>query len=531
MSFSLVAGVTRGTAGSASEQFAADVAQVDSTQTTAAEVFDASVSRAELTEACKVSLDFLASLILGEIYQYGYPRPLRAMWQMLCAASLETLGKPKYAIGIPRGFSKTILLKLYVVWLVLFSDRKFVLVICNTATHANNFIADVADMLDNSNIIKIFGNWRAGIDKSTGIDRQDLKKFSFRGRDIIIAAMGAGSSPRGLNIKFVRPDIILMDDMQNKEEASNAEIAKEQLDWMLGTLMMACHPQRCVFVFVGNMYPFEGSILRKLKHSTSWIAFITGAILADGTSIWPEHRSIDDLLGELAMLEEQGRPELFYAEVMNDEEGGTVSGIDVSKIKLCPEELDATQAQGGAVIIDPSGKKNTSDATAIGAFLVFDGIPIYWEVIEKRLDPGETIQQATFLAIKYGMQLIVVEDVAYQSTLCYWFEKIWEMMGVGGVEIGTVSTGGLAKNARLRSWCNKLLSGSNMLHPQVRSRVVYQITQWNPLKNKNVDDVMDVGSYMDEVVAKYQQFMPLMIQAAVEEQALGAHTGDLALAF
>ena len=220
------------------------------------DTFDVSAARDKLTELCRTSLDFLASIILLEIFAYGYPKLFHAIWQMLCDAALQGKGKPKYAIGIPRGFSKTIILKLYVVWLVLFSERQFILIICNTATHANNFIADVADMLDNNTLVKLFGNWRAGIDKLTGIDRQDLKKFSFRGRNIIIAAMGTGGSPRGLNIKFVRPDVIIMDDMQNRDEAKNPEIAAEQLTWMLGALMMACHPQRCVFIFVGNMYPF-----------------------------------------------------------------------------------------------------------------------------------------------------------------------------------------------------------------------------------------------------------------------------------
>ena len=172
-------------------------------------------------------------------------------------------------------------MKLYVVWLVLFSDRKFILIVCNTASHANNFIADVQDMLSNPNIVNIFGDWRAGIEKDT----QELKKFSFRGKTTIIAGIGSGGSVRGLNIKFVRPDIVLMDDIQTREEAANDVIANALFDWMLGTLMKACHPQRCVFIFVGNMYPFEGSILRKLKHSKEWISFITGAILADGESI------------------------------------------------------------------------------------------------------------------------------------------------------------------------------------------------------------------------------------------------------
>lgn len=470
--------------------------------------FEASASRGELVESCRVSLDFLASMILTDIYAYGYPPELKAAWQLICTSALSAVGKPKHAIGIPRGFAKTILLKLYVVWLILFSDRKFILIVCNTASHAENFIADVADMLSSPNIIAIFGDWRAGgLEK----DRQELKKFTFRGQSKIIAGIGSEGSVRGLNIKYVRPDIVLMDDMQNRDQAANADVASELFTWMLGTLMKACHPQRCVFIFVGNMYPFEGSILRKLKHSKEWTSFITGAILADGESLWPEHRSTADLMQELAFDTEQGRPQIFFSEVMNDEESGTVSGIDVSKIPDCPMHLVASQAQGGFVLIDPSLGKKTSDDVAIGAILIYDGKPVLVEKKMGKFDPGATIQNATFLAAKYNMQLIVVEGVAYQATLKFWFDFIFNQLGISGIHVGTVSPEGMQKNSRIIEMFKLLLKGMLLLGKDVRSDVIYQITQFNPLKRNNKDDLLDILAYVYKVMDEYQSYLPLLI--------------------
>lgn len=487
--------------------------------------FEAAASRGELVESCRDSLDFLAAMVLTEIYAYGYPAPLKAAFQMISAAAMTLVGKPKYAIGIPRGFAKTIILKLYVVWLILFSDRRFILVVCNTASHAENFIADVADMLSNSNIVSIFGDWRGPTGKPEK-DRQELKKFHFRGKDIILAGIGSGGSVRGLNIKFRRPDIVLMDDMQNREEAENPDVASAMFDWMLGTLMKACHPQKCVFIFVGNMYPFQGSILRKLKHSKEWISFITGGILADGDSLWPEHRSIQDLLQELAFDTEQGRPQLFFSEVMNDEESGTVSGIDVSKIPECPQHLDGAQAQGGMVIIDPSLGKKTSDDVAIGAVLIFDGIPVLREIDVGKFSPGATITKSTSLAAKYSMQLIVAEGVAYQATLAYWFTFIWTQMGIKGFIIGLVNPAGMLKNARIVAMFKLLLSGKILLHKDVRSAVIYQITQFNPLKTKNVDDLLDILAYIYKVMEENEMHLPLMIMDNWQEEMPAASHDD-----
>lgn len=492
------------------------------------QTLEVSASRGDLIEACKVNLDFLASLILTDIYKYGYPAALQTMWQMLCVAAGGLTGKPKYALGIPRGFSKTIWLKLYVVWLILFSDRRFILIVCNTASHANNFIADVQDMLDNPNIVSIFGNWRAGIEKDT----QELKKFTFRGKKNIIAGIGSGGSVRGLNIKFVRPDIVLMDDMQNRDEAENAEVASSMMDWMLGTLMKACHPQRCVFVFVGNMYPFEGSILRKLKKSKEWISFITGAILANGESLWPEHRTIEDLLSELAFDTEQGRPHIFFSEVMNDEDGGTVSGIDVSKIPQLPAALEDAHAQGGMIIIDPSLGKKKSDDLAITAFLIYDGVPVARESVVGKFDPGQTIKESVILASKYNIGLIAVEAVAYQESLVFWFNFIFQQMGMSGIFVGTVTTGGLSKNSRILAMFKQLLSGKLMLHPTVRSAVIHQVTQFNPLITKNKDDVLDTLAYPYKVMELYPDSLPLILNADNSLDLPDASFGsDLELAF
>jgi len=460
---------------------------------------DVAADRSETIAACKSSLDFFAAFILTELYEYGYPPILKAMWELICNSALLTKGKFRFALGIPRGFSKTIMLKLYVVWAVLFTDKKFILIVCATEPHVINFIADVCDMLDHPNIRLLFGDWRLAQTKDSGT----LKVFSFRGRNIIIGGIGQGGSPRGFNIKYIRPDLIVMDDIQQKEDSQNQEMAQALMVWMLGTLMKACHPRNCTFIFVGNMYPYEGCILRKLKHSREWLSLITGAITADGKSIWPEHRDIDDLLEELAVDTEQGHPEVFFSEVMNDEEAGTVSGIDVSKIPDCPPHLDVGSAQGGCVIIDPSLGKKKSDDVAIGAVLYFDGLPVLRELNIGKFDPGKTIQVATFLAIKYGMRLIVCEAVGYQETLVYWFNVVFAQIEVKGIQVRTVSPEGMMKNARIRDALKLMLAGKLLLHRDTRSAAIYQITQWNPLKTSNKDDILDVLAYAPKVLNLY----------------------------
>lgn len=420
----------------------------------------------------------------------------------------------RLAIGIPRGFAKTALLKIFTVFIILFTKRNFILIVCNTEALAHNFIADVFDILSSPNIKSLFGDYALGLEKDT----QGLKKLGFRGRDIIIAGIGVGTSLRGLNLKFRRPDVILMDDMQAREDAENKKTAQDQLIWMLGTLMKARNYERCLFIFVGNMYPFEGSILRKLKYNPQWLSFICGALTAAMESIWPEFRPVDDIMAEYEHDLSLGHPEIFYAEVLNDEEAGTVSGVDISKIPPYPESLDQIEPNGGFIIIDPASGKQWGNDVAIGKFFIYDGKPVLSEVENDKFSPLQTIHSALKMALTSGIKVIAVESNAYQYTLLFWFNFVCQQLQISGIEFCELTAGTLTKNAKIKNMINALIAGEVLLHPRVRSKVMYQISQWNPLKRDNVDDILDILAWCFICVEIYGTFME--IQGSIDYNTL-----------
>lgn len=464
---------------------------------------DVGVDRDSAVAACKNYLNFFAATCLPEVYRFGFPPLLLAVWQMLTSAAVHETGQLRLALGLPRGFAKTLLLKLFVVYCVLFTNRRFILVVCNTATLAENFIADVVDTLSSSNILRLFGDWRIGMEKDT----QELKKFTFRNRHITIAGLGSGSSLRGLNLKFERPDVILMDDMQSKEESDSATESNSQLLWMLSTLMKANNKVRCLFVFLGNMYSSEGCILKKLQTNPAWISFITGAILEDGESLWPELRTVESLIEELENDESMGHPEIFFSEVMNDAEAGSRSNIDFTKINVWPEPApgDDMFPEGGFVIIDPALKKATSDDCAIGAFYIFDGEPVLWDLRSGKFSELEKVTTCIELALQYKLAAIVVEAVAYQESLCFWMNLKVKQLGLHALRILTINPGGIAKNARIIAMAKSLTAQKDRIwvRKAVRSLVVHQLVYWNPLKTKNKDDALDILAYAKKVIIEF----------------------------
>lgn len=486
-------------------------------------VVEGAFSRDSAFKLAKTELNFLAALAAPEIFLSHYPQIHVAVWQLLVAAvngdkeKVQSLtGREgildeflKLALGLPRGHAKTTLIKLFVLYCVLFTDRQFILIVCANSGLAENFLADVADMLDSANIKSVFGDWRFAMEKDT----QDVKKFTFLSRDIIIQAAGKGAV-RGLNIKNRRPDVIVMDDMQTREDSESPTQADKDLSWMLGTLMKLKDPRRCLYIFVGNMYHSPGCILRKLKNNKQWISFIVGAILSDGKPIWPELHSIESLMAELENDTAMGKPEIFFSEVQNDTETGVSAIFDITKVPASPYEEQREFCLGRFVIIDVATDKIGADDTTIALYGLY-GTDIVMEDLEAgSMNPKQTIINSLKMALLNGATLICVESVAYQSTLLFWFNEVCEEIELTGIVFGEVFPRGLPKNHRIVQWFKRLLPQvdkdtgkvnppNEYLSEKVRARVMFEAQNFRPMKKDNQDNIIDNGAYAQQAVELY----------------------------
>lgn len=456
---------------------------------------EVSATASEAAALAKTDFNFLGMLAAPDEFTLLFPAFYLAIHSRLTSFKDKL---ERFALGIPRGFAKTTFIKLLCLWYILFSSKKFILLVGAAEELAVNTLADICDLLSSPNIVRLFGNWQLDVE----VDTQKLKVFHFRGRSIILRAIGANTAVRGINRKNARPDVIIMDDIQKKEDSENKELSDQLLKWVLGTLMKARSNEGCTYIYVGNMYP-QNCILEKLKNNTQWTSFTVGGILADGTSLWEELRPVEELLSEYQSDLEMGHPEIFISEVLNSTDVALASGIDISKIPEPPDWFLSTEPEGSFIHIDPSSGKKRGDDCTINHFSVVDGIPIFDELEAGTFSPLETIKTAIAMGMKNDTRLICVEDVAYQSTLLFWFNHYCEEQGITGFEFHPVSPKGRAKNNRIKLGLIRLLKGQTYLHPKVRSRVISQIVDWNPSKVDNTDDIIDSLGYVEEIMQDY----------------------------
>jgi hypothetical protein len=258
------------------------------------------------------------------------------------------------------------------------------------------------------------------------------------------------------------------------------------------------------------MYP-QNCILQALKNNSQWTSLVVGGLLSDGTSLWEELRPAEELIAEYQSDLEMGHPEIFISEILNSTDIAPPSGIDINKIPVLPgyyqQLLDDGEAEGSFIIIDPSSGKKTGDDCAICHYDVIDSKPIFTELATGTFSPLETIEAAINMGLRKNTRLIGVEGVAYQSTLLFWFNHYCNENGISGFEFVELSPKGQAKNNRIKRGLLSLIAGEIYLGSAVRSTVMAQIVEWNPMIINNKDDIIDPIGYVDELVRDYGDLM------------------------
>ena len=479
------------------------------------ELYSGAFEAADLANAARDDLDTLSALATPEVFEFGWPRILKGVWGWLCQEIQPKRYFPNMALGLPRGFGKTTLVKLFILYCILFTDRKFILVMSATAHHAQNILRDVVSMLSEPNIIKIFGDWRLGIET----DNKDVKVFGYRGRTIILAGLGAGGSVRGLNVDNARPDLMIFEDVQTREDADSQKVSEDLESWMLGTAMKAKSPKGCMTLFIANMYPTPHSLLKKLKKNKHWAKFICGGILEDGTSLWEDLQPIRQLCAEYLRDLESGHPEIFHAEVLNDENASLNNLVDYSRLPNYPYQDDDIPA-GKFIVIDPATDKVNADAVSVGYFEVHgNSEPALIEVTEGRLTPKETIKEALRMCSAHNCHLVVIESNSYQYTLKWWADEICRQLGIVGIHFVDIYSGKMSKVTRILNMFKLYIKGDIWVHPRCRSQVHAQISGFNPLKTNNTDGLLDLLTYAPRVIAEFAALLSIQTLEGMQEFA------------
>lgn len=203
-------------------------------------------------------------------------------------------------IAAPRGFSKsTVTDTVYLAHIVLYARAHFIMLISDTYSQAQMLIDGLKSELESNEVIRwIFGDVRDGLWSSDGLT---ISGYGDTERELIrVIPRGAGMKVRGLRFKQYRPDLVIVDDLENDEMVESFDRRQKLYNWFTRALMPALAKDVGRIIMVGTTLHREAllsKILRKEGTFAGWHTHRYQGIKPDGTSLWPERFNLEYIKG------------------------------------------------------------------------------------------------------------------------------------------------------------------------------------------------------------------------------------------
>jgi len=318
----------------------------------------------------------------------------------------------RVCISAPRGFAKSHFWTLYYpLFKALSCPGTSIIIVSASATLAEKFLMKIKRELElNSDLIAQYGT------QETKTWRNNLLHLS---NGSMLEAIGANGRIRGN-----RPDIVIMDDLENDMNVRSEDIQLHMVHWFKEAVINTLTVDGQIIIVGTPLHPmsFLSRILDKdisVLHSyDKWVIKHFGARGEDGKSVWPQHYTT----AWLDEKEDEIGPAAFAQEYMGNPVPDELRPFKPEMIqwyKELPKRLIFTTT------VDPAATTgNESDYTAIVTVGTdADGTMYVADAIRGRWEPDEIIEKIFQQYLTYGSRTIAIEEVAFSNMLRKQLEK------------------------------------------------------------------------------------------------------------
>lgn len=296
--------------------------------------------------------------------------------------------------------------------------RSYLVVICSTQRAASKKLQECSRELAASDAI------RALVEKVVEDSGLALEVQYRSGQRVRIEAYGKGAAVRGLSWGSKRPDLVIIDDPQDEEDARSETVTETDWDWFLSDVYFLGQSSR-IFLIGNNLG--ERCIIERVLAGAEQLGFQAVRIPVldtEGRSAWPEKWSAERILAEREEFARLGKLDIWYRNKMCECIAPDSQKFRREMFRYFENSLKTDGMNIYTTVDLAISKKPGADYSAI----VTVGVSSegHWFVLDVdygRYDPTQTMD-AIFSAVQKWQPLAVgIEAVAYQSALQHFLEK------------------------------------------------------------------------------------------------------------
>ena len=354
------------------------------------------------------------------------------------------------ADAAPRGEAKsTMVTQLFSLWCIVTGQKHYIVIVMDSIDQAYPMLEAIKAELEFNPRLK------TDFPEACGQGRVWQSGTAVTANDVKIQVAGSGKKLRGLRHGPYRPDLVVLDDIENDEAVRNPDMRDKLEGWLKKTVLhLGGVGQKFDVVYIGTILHYD-SVLNRTLNNPMWHSARFKAMLKwpDNMALWDEWETIlrnNGKAGEamaqafyeaneaemtagaqtswaargvldLMKIRARDGHAAFDSELQNDPVSGE-DAVFANILNNCfykPSEIPPDAVRFGA--LDPSlGKAGASrdpSAILVGAFDRKTGI-LYVEVaqIKKRL-PDLIIEDVIALQAKHKCKVWAVETVQFQEFL------------------------------------------------------------------------------------------------------------------
>jgi len=363
--------------------------------------------------ACEKSLMLFSIYYFTEYHKYKMPDFHKDWYNAF-------LNKQILSLITFRESAKTSLAKIKLIHDIVYKKKKLILWVSFDKSKAKSNLFDIAIQLQtNKKLINDFGQLFFDIGKEEKSTKKSIDEFITE-NDIKVKAFSTGQTTRGENYKQFRPDLIILDDIENLDTIDSepkTEQVKRFMDELLGGL-----DANAQIIVLGNRLTNNGSITyfedKVRDNHNAYLCDIP--VIKDGVITWDSKYCHTDKESEATgKVSLESKIRILGYQAYNRE---------MLNIPITPEEQEfrkewfryITRQEVEAkntrrfLTIDPAMSKDTH-ADYTGFCENYVDIENFWNIsaYRMRLNPKELVDYLFTIHDKRQFEIIGIEKTAY----------------------------------------------------------------------------------------------------------------------
>ena len=262
----------------------------------------------DIMEACYLSTQLFASTFLHERFYRPFDDIHTQIFDIIDDDSIQLA-----AIAAPRGIGKTSIINLArPAKKIVYDDSPYIVPVSLSATSAVQQSENLKmELLSNEMIVKMFKGFKSDIfSKEQWVAKNAI--------NTCVMPRGSQQQIRGLLYRNHRPNLIIVDDLEDPEAVDNPDQRKKQKDWFYADLMNCIDAGRNDWrIIVLGTILHEDALLVELLEDKDWESVILS--LCDDNL----HTNAPNFMDDAAILKLYNRYKrnnklgIFYREHMN----------------------------------------------------------------------------------------------------------------------------------------------------------------------------------------------------------------------